>query len=298
MERPKLIVLAALFTMMGCGLYTAVHSRQVAAAEVGLVHPARASKTDLEVSWSAVGGGAGAVRGFVAYKDLLALPQVSATVSGDENFTAMHTPSAQVTGVTLDVLAKTLKVPAELDLMMARASDGYVGPYTAEYVAAHHPILVLTVDGMTTAEWARKTGNIDPGPYLIAYDNFVPAWKVLAHADRPLVPMQMVELAFKREKNVFGPITPAARFGPDSPERAGFAIAKQNCLRCHAAGPYGGTKAGLSWEVLTIVAKSNAAMFEKYVHDPKSVSPQAKMPESPQYDAATLSALSAYFRSF
>ena len=52
---------------------------------------------------------------------------------------------------------------------------------------------------------------------------------------RPLVPMQMVELAFKREKDVFAPITPAARFGPDSPERAGFAIAKQlqrDCSWC------------------------------------------------------------------
>jgi mono/diheme cytochrome c family protein len=298
MERPKWIGLAVLFMTMGCGLYTAVHSRQVTAAEVGLVHATRASKTELEVNWSAAVRGAGAVRGFVAYKDLLALPQVSATVLNDENFTELHTPSVQVTGVTLDVLATTLKVPAGLDLMLARASDGYVGPYTAEYVAAHHPILVLTVDGMTTAEWARKTGNLDPGPYLITYDNFVPAWKVLAHADRPLVPMQMVELAFKREQDVFGPITPAARFGPDSAERAGFAIAKQNCLRCHAAGPYGGTKAGLSWEVLTMVAKSDRAMFEKYVHDPKSVSPQAKMPASPQYDAATLSALSAYFKSF
>src|ERR1700738_2739806 len=261
MGRPKLMGLAVLFTMTCCGLYTAVHSRKVAAAEVGLVHAARVSKTDLEASWSAAGGSGEAVRGFVAYKDLLALPQVSATVSNDENFTAMHTPSAQVTGVTLDVLAKTLKVPAELDLMLARASDGYVGPYTAEYVAAHHPILVLTVDGMTTADWARKTGNIDPGPYLISYDHFVPAWQVLAHADRPLVPMQMVGLAFKREKDVFGPITPAARFGPDSPERAGFAIAKQNCLRCHAAGPYGGTKAGLSWEGLTMVARRASAVF-------------------------------------
>src|ERR1700682_1985681 len=104
MKRPKLIGLAVLFTTMGCGMYTAVHSKQVTAAEVGLVHAARASKTDLEGSWYAVGSGAGAVHGFVDYKDLLALPQVSATVLNDENFTELHTPSVQVTGVTLEVL--------------------------------------------------------------------------------------------------------------------------------------------------------------------------------------------------
>jgi mono/diheme cytochrome c family protein len=74
-------------------------------------------------------------------------------------------------------------------------------------------------------------------------------------------------------------------------------MAKQNCLRCHNAGPYGGTKAGWSWETLSVVAKADPKTFKNYVHDPKSVNAKAKMPANPQYDAATLAVLAAYFQS-
>jgi hypothetical protein len=291
MERPKLIGLVALCTMLGGGLFSAAHPKRVVAADGEFVHAERSSKTDLEVS------GVGVKHGYIRYEDLLRLPQVTATAVSDENFTEMHTPGVQVTGVALGVLTRKLQIPAADDLLLARALDGYVGPYPTEYVEQHRPILVLRINGMTTTEWAKKTGNEDPGPYLISYENFVPAWHVLAHADRPQVPIEVVELEYKRQQHVFGPIAPPARFAPDSPERAGFAIAKQNCLRCHAAGPYGGTKAGLSWEVLSGLAKMDGTRFAKYVHDPKSVSPSAKMPEHPQYDAATLQALTAYFKS-
>jgi len=294
MERPKLIGLVALSVMLGCGLFSAAHTKRVSAAE-DLVLPAkRQAKTDLEVRWKS---GGKAFLGYVSYQKLLTLPQVAATVVDDETFTALHAPKVQVTGVTLDVLAKTLKAPEELDLMLARCLDGYVGSFPTEYLARHHPILVLTVNGMTISEWAAKVGEPDLGPYMVTYDNFVPAWHVLAHQDRPQIPDEMIGLELKTQKDVFGPVTPAARFGPGSPERAGFEIAKQNCFRCHAAGPYGGTKAGLSWEALSMIAKSDRALFERYVHDPKSVSPGATMPENPKYDAATLAALSSYFRA-
>ncbi len=293
MERPKFIGLVALSTMLTCGLFSAAHGHRVVASTgaTELLHATRGSKTDLEVS------GTGLQHGYLRYEDLLRLPQVSATVVSDENFTEMHAPSVQVTGVAVSEMTKALRVPAEDDLIFARASDGYVGPLVKDYVAAHRPILVLTVNGKTTAEWAKQTGNEDPGPYMVSYENFVPAWHVPAHQDRPLVPTQVVELEFKRSHDVFAPFTPASKFGADAPEQAGFAIAKQNCLRCHAAGPYGGTKAGLSWEVLAGLAKMDGTTFAKYVHEPKSVSPKAKMPANPQYDAATLAAITAYYKS-
>lgn len=292
MERPKLIGVVALSAVLGCGLFSAAHTNRVASAEQ-LVQAKRVSKTDLEVH----GFSASMEHGYIPYESLLELPQVSANVEHDANFAEMHLPVVKVTGVPLSALSKALQVPVESDLLLTRSDDGYAGLYPAEYVTAHEPILVLTVDGMTTAAWAKKTGNADLGPYLIGYDNFNPAWHVLTHEDRPQAPSGILELEYKTQQQVFGPITPAARFGADSAERAGFAIAKQNCLRCHAAGPYGGTKAGLSWEILAGLAKRDGAHFAQYVHDPKSVSPKAKMPANPQYDAATLQALTAYYSS-
>lgn len=300
MERPKWIGLVALCTMLGCGLFSATRMQRVvaaggAAAGAELLHATRGSKTDLEISWPAVNGST-AVRGFLTYKDLQALPQVTATVEDDETFTALHAPSVQVTGVELGVLAKALRPPASQDIMMARCMDGYVGLYPAEYVAAHHPILVLTVDGLMVSEWASlKKASFDPGPYMVSYAAFAPAWKVLSHEDRPQIPDQVLEIEFRQQKDVFGPIAP--RYGEGAAERAGFAIAKQNCLRCHNAGPYGGTKAGWPWEMLTLAARTDPAAFGRYVHDPQAVNAQSKMAGSPQYDAVTLAAITAYFQS-
>src|SRR5882762_6976026 len=113
MERPKLIGLVALCTMLGCGLFSAAHTKRVSASGGELVRAARTSKTDLEIS------GIGVSHGYIRYDDLLTLPQVAATVVGDENFTEMHVPSVHVTGVELSVLKKRLHVPAEDDLMLA-----------------------------------------------------------------------------------------------------------------------------------------------------------------------------------
>ncbi|MCU1321195.1 MAG: hypothetical protein JWM43_844 [Acidobacteriaceae bacterium] len=293
MERPKLIGVVALSAVLGCGLFSATHTRRVVASAGQLVQTKRVSRRDLAVR----GLASSMEHGYIPYESLLHLPQVTAKVEHDASFTDMHVLSVKITGVPLSALSKALQVPAEKDLLLARSDDGYVGIYPAEYVAAHEPILVLTVDSMTTAAWAQKTGNVELGPYLIGYDNFKPAWHVLAHEDRPQALSVVLELEYKTQQQVFGPIIPAARFGADSPERAGFAIAKQSCLRCHAAGPYGGTKAGLSWEVLAGLAKRDGATFAQYVHDPKSISSKAKMPANPQYDAATLQALTAYYSS-
>jgi hypothetical protein len=305
MERPKLIGLVALFTMMACGLFSAVHSPRVAASEntspaptdpTSVLRITRTDKTDLAINWPAVGS-TPAVHGFVSYKALLAMPQVSATVISDENFEAMKVASAHITGVRLSDLTRILHVPPADDMLMARCLDGYVGQYPADYVAAHQPILVLTVDGKTAADWGKSTGNIDTGPYMVSYADFLPAWHLLKHEDKPQVPINVLELEYRSQQEVFGPITPPAHFAPDSPELAGFAIAKQNCLRCHNAGPYGGIKAGWSWETLTLVAKTDPTTFKNYVRDPKSVNAQARMPGNPQYDAETLAALAAYFQS-
>ncbi|WP_213803709.1 hypothetical protein [Granulicella sp. dw_53] len=296
MKRAKLIGVVALGAVLGCGLFSVSRVSKVAAAEGGsLLHATRESRTDLEVSWPASSGSA-AVHGFVTYKDLLGLPQVTATK--DENVTVLwHTTGVKVTGVAVEDLERRLKVPAGEDLLMARCTDGYVGMLPAAYVAAHRPILVLAIDGVPLGEWARKAGKMDLGPYMISYADFVPTGQVLAHKENAQIPFGVVELEFKRSQAVFGPITPAAKFGEGSPERAGFAIAKQNCMRCHNAGPYGGIKAGWSWETLTLVAKTDGATFTKYVHDPVSVNAKAQMPGNPKYDDETVAALRAYFAS-
>ncbi len=46
-----------------------------------------------------------------------------------------------------------------------------------------------------------------------------------------------------------------------------------------------------------LIAQGNAAAFGKYVVRPQAVNPEATMPANPDYDAATVAALTAYFQS-
>jgi hypothetical protein len=297
MERSTVIAVVGLGMTFASSMLWAASWPQGSGTPAQLVHDKRQSATDLEVSGlPSADGNSG--HGFISYKALLAMPQVSGAMGDDDHLAGLREQTVPVTGVRLSVLMDRLGVPAGKELVLARCSDGYTGPFPGEYIVAHEPILVLTADGMTLDEWAKKTASDDPGPYMIAYDHFTPVWKVLSHSDRQQLPDQVVELEFRNLKDVFDPITPPlSRYPAGSPERVGFTIAKQNCLRCHSAGPYGGTKGGLSWEALARLAKSDGSTFSKFVHDPKSVDPKSKMPGNPEYNAETLKTVTAYFQS-
>jgi mono/diheme cytochrome c family protein len=257
------------------------------------IYPVRTAESDLAVSGRISGVPAGAT-GYVRYADLSSLPLTSVTIEPDEDFKV----PVRVTGVPLEVLARALDVSPGSDLISATCTDDYQGHYPADYLAEHHPLLGLTVDRQRASEWAKRTGQYDPGPYFITHAHFVPAFKVLSHADWPQVPTNVARLDFGTAAETYGAIAPRGTYAENSPQEQGFTIARQNCFRCHNQGQYGGTKAGRTWMTLSTWAREQPSYFQDYVHDPKQFEPRAKMPGNPQYDKATLEALTAYFRTF
>jgi mono/diheme cytochrome c family protein len=121
---------------------------------------------------------------------------------------------------------------------------------------------------------------------------------VLSHADEAQIPNGVIELRFLRQDVVLDAIRPRGSFAENSPEMLGYRIAQQNCFRCHNAGEYGGQKSGWSWQSLAHVAKVEPGGFAAYTKDPQSQDPTAEMPGNPEYDDATLHALTAYFQTF
>ena len=223
------------------------------------------------------------------------LPQVTRDIDGGPDFGGLK---LHITGVSLDVLAKALGAPPTADLIDALCTDKYRAHYPADYTAQHHPILVLSVDGLTPAAWAAKNHQDDPGPYFIAYDRFVPTFKVISHADQPQVPTNVTRLNFSTASATFAPITPSADYRENEPVQQGFTIAKQNCLRCHYSGATGGTKSGRSWSQLANIARSRPSYFSRYILSPQAVNPHAQMPANIGYDEATRAALTVYFQTF
>ena len=258
-------------------------------------HEKRQLPSDLEI----VGELAGLPRGSTRYltrEELPALPQASYTVSDDANFT----DPTQIGGVELEALLKQLCAAPEAETIIAICCDRYLAPYAPAYLAAHHPVLVLTVNGQPPEAWPKAAEDhaSDMGPYVISNPKFTPSFKVLAHTDEPQIPWGVVRIEFREEKAFLGAIVPQGPHAKLGAVQDGFQIDGQNCLRCQNAGEEGGRKSGVLWEALAALAASSAGRFAAYVRAPMAQNASAQMPGNPQYDEAALRSLSLYFQTF
>lgn len=258
-----------------------------------LLHEQRQAATDLEVGGALTGLPFGSTR-YVAYKDLLALPQVTYAVSDDSNFKG----KTQISGISLEQLAQLLGANPATELVVAICYDGYRTNYPKSYLSAHRPLLVLKINGKTESGWPLSENRGSLGPYLISHPRYTPSFRVLSHSDEPQIPFGVTRIEFRDEAAVLGSIAPGGYHAADSPLMNGYRIAQQNCFRCHNMGAEGGQMAGRNWQILAMWAATEPDYFSRYVKNPQSIDPKNRMPGNPQYDAATIDALRQYFASF
>jgi mono/diheme cytochrome c family protein len=295
------IALAAVFILSATVPFRAnnearVQSKGSAKASVTVnLHTSRTSPLDLELGGELAHFAAGSTL-YITREDLLAFPQVAYTVANDPNFIR----PMQISGVALEELVRQLATERKSDMVVAISSDKYHANYPRDYIAAHHPVLALTVNGQPPSGWPKHSEgyNLDMGPYLISHPNFTPGFEILAHAEEAQIPWGVVRLEFRDERAVFGSVAPCGPRAQQTTVQAGYRIAQQNCFRCHNMGAEGGQKAGRPWGVLSTWATASPEYFAAYVHNPKSKNPRAQMPGFPEYDGATLDALTMYFRTF
>jgi hypothetical protein len=283
-------MLRALFLLLVAG---AAVSAGPGADPDHLLHLERSSPGDLEVGGELAGAPIGPTR-YLRYEELLKLPQETYTVSDDSNFSG----KTQISGVPLTELAKLLGKQQDDLLIVAICYDKYRTNYPRDYLVAHHPLLVLRINGQLREHWPQSEYGGSMGPYLISHAFFKPAFKVLSHEDEPQIPFGVVRLEFRRESEVFGAIHPNAQWRENKQVQQGFIIARQDCFRCHNMGAEGGTMAGRSWLKLAEDANADGKRFMETVRNPASVRADAKMPAHADYDDATLDALTAYFKTF
>lgn len=258
-----------------------------------LLHDKRTSPGDLEIGGELGGLPASSVR-YLRYEDLFGLPLETYTVSDDTNFKG----KTEITGVALTALAKLFGQTDHSDLIVAICYDKYRSNYPKDYLAAHHPILVLKINGQLRDKWPPSEYGGPLGPYLISHPEFKPSFKVLSHKDEAQIPFGVTRLDFRTESVVFGTIRPEGKWAENSPVWQGYQIARQDCFRCHGLYGEGGERASRSWLVLAAWAATDAARFQAYIHNPQSIQPGAKMPAHGDYDGPTLTALTRYFATF
>lgn len=255
----------------------------------------RQLSSDLEVSGALAGLPPESTR-YITRDELLALPQVSFTVTHDTNFTGRN----KIQGVKLEELAQRLAGSSASDMVVAICDDGYRANYPHDYLLAHHPVLVLQVNGEPPSGWPKDSQEhtFDMGPYMISHPKFKPTYKILSHVDEAQIPWGVVRIEFREEKSVFDAIAPRGPHAQDREVQDGLRIAEQNCFRCHNAGHEGGQKSDRTWDSLSAFAAASPKDFAAYIRAPLAKNPRAQMPGNPQYDDATLAALTTYFRTF
>jgi hypothetical protein len=258
-----------------------------------MLHTERSSPGDLEVGGDIAGAPPGSTR-YIRYEDLLRMPQETYKVSDDSNLPV----DTQITGVALETLTHLLGPSSSDSMAIAVCDDQYRTNYPQSYLAAHRPLLVLRINGKLHDQWPPLKESGNPEPYLISHPFFKPAFKVLAHEDEPQIPYGVVRIEFHRESQVYGAIRPPGNWPSNSPVEQGYAIARQDCFRCHNMCAEGGTKAGHSWLQLAERAEQDPQRFRQIIRNPTSVNPKAAMVAHPTYDDVTLNALTAYFKTF
>ena len=281
--------LVAGLVLMSAGIDAAMGGAQ-GAARIAL-QVQRSSPQDLEITGDVPGIPAGQSR-YVRYADLAGLHQVSATVKDDSNFSSPVTLS----GVPLDELTAALGMSSGgSQLIAAGCADGYEGHFTAEYRAAHHPFLVLTIGGKPPAQWPKGQDGETFSPYMVSQPFFKSGFKILSQSEVEQNPFAVTKLRYYDEATALTALKPPASAGAAAMQ--GYRIVTQNCLRCHRAADIGGNKSPFQWPQLALIAQGNASAFGKYVVQPNRVNPEATMPANPEFDAATVAALTAYFQA-
>jgi mono/diheme cytochrome c family protein len=281
--------LVALFVLCGMTVCTAAFETK----QRLVLQTSRHSSSDLEIGGSLQGVPKGEIR-FVSYKELLSLPQETYTVTDDTNFGR----TVQISGVSLDTLPERLKGQRGTRMVIAVCDDKYAAHYPASYVSAHHPLLVLKVNGKEPAHWPLGVDGVPMGPYMVSHPSFTPSFHVLSHEDEAQVPWGVVRIDLRSEQEVYAPIEPQGVAAKNPLVQQGYAIARQNCFRCHSRFGEGGQKSRVLWSDVAQKAVTNPKHFDAYVRYPKQINPQSQMAASPQYDDATLRALRRYFSSF
>jgi hypothetical protein len=289
MPRPNALFSGIRDVVLVLALLSSALTPRSVAAELPL-HAARASSTDLALVGLLAGIPPGETR-FVRWADLARLPQSRLRLTGE------FVPGEQeLTVVFLTDLWAALPVHDRADALLATCSDGYAAVFPADFIRAYRPFLVLTIDGRGPESWPPPGLKFNPGPFVISVAaSVVPAVADLLDAGHKR-PWGVTRLEVARLKQSFGPFFAGPWQETSAVARAGRELWIHSCSSCHAApaGAFGGTKSDRPFTVLAAQARRAPDYFQRYITDPKGLSPTAKMEAHPRYTKAQLEALTAF----
>lgn len=254
------------------------------------VSAAVAEETPLRVFGLLAGGKTNAV---VDYPTLLAKASLTANVEHDPELAR----AAEFRGIPLADLAGHLGAAPAADLILMRAADNYFSFFTADYVARHQPFLAVQVDGAVPSRWPKTSYGAALGPYLVAHPKFEGAELLPGLRESARIPYAVVSVEFARASATLDRLK-VGGVATNQSLRVGQSLALSACISCHHAGNFGGTLAQRPWVILATWAKTDPGYFRRYVRNPKSVNPAAKMGGFKDWPDEAIEAVRGYFAAY
>jgi cytochrome c2 len=254
------------------------------------LHRERALPTDLAVTGKLAGVPAGETR-YVRWAELRALPTTKFKLDGE-----FVKGEQEVTALWLADLWAALPRTEAADVLLATCTDGYASVYRPDFIKTYRPILVLEINGEGPEKWPPPGLKFNPGPYVITVaKEIVPAVATLLDAGHKK-PWGTAKIEVANYAERYHDAFSGRWAALSARAEAGREIWIHSCASCHR-GPgttFGGTKSDRPFEVLAAHAGHNAEYFKKYVREPKSVMPGAKMEAHPHYTDAQLAEIIAF----
>ncbi len=163
----------------------------------------RTSPSDLEIGGELKDLPPGTTR-YLTLDSLLDLPLVTYTVTDDPNFSS--TTPTTISGIPLEELAPLVGTKPATDLVVAICDDKYQTNYPRAYLKAHHPLLVLRVNGEPPPRWPKSadTHGDDMGPYMISHPAFTPSFKFSRTQMNLKIPWGLVRLGSAARRQCLG----------------------------------------------------------------------------------------------
>ena len=256
-----------------------------------LGHAARTSPQDLQVTTVGADGTVSAPV-YYTYDELSSLPQTTTTTEKDPE----TLKSATYTGVPVNDLFAALGANAGDSVLTMTCYDNYQQFYDTDYDAKHQPLFLLKFDGLKPDQWPKSDQDTPQGPYSVVYAKFVPAETIYGYVQPERIPYGVISARIYPRAQFFNLFKPKSN--ADDPEvQKGERIAMGSCISCHNIGDAGGAVAMRPWTILAIYAATNSDHFRNYIVAPQKINPSSKMPAHPTFDARTLDALQAYFKT-
>ncbi len=254
------------------------------------LHETRSSPFDLALTGRLAGVPAGASR-YVSWSDLRKLPTLQVTLDGE----FVRGPQT-LTVVPLAELWRALPIAPGSDCLLAVCQDGYASVYTTRFMLEDRPFLVLAINGQGPDHWPPPGLKFNPGPYVITVSTelapSVAHYRDVGHKK----PWGVVSLEVASYADRFAGVYTGRWAALSAPAQAGREIWINSCASCHPgpAGIFGGSKSGMPFAVVASFAAGDRSFFTRYVRDPKSIVPTAKMEPHPHYTDVELDQLIAF----